>query len=244
MTTYQHRICPDLNWKPIPKPTEIAESRLIEAILNEIYPVNSHLPGERELAERLGITRPTLREALQRLERDGWIEIHQGKPTRVRDYWKEGKLGVLSTLSEHPDQLPQDFIPNLLVVRLTLAPTYTAMAVKNAPDKVVKVLEGRFDLQQSPEIFSQFDWKLQHEMTVLSANPVFVMILNGFKDMYLNLAPYYFAIPAARQHSQQYYDNLAQAAVQRNDHQANILTENIMRDSLGFWQQINFPPRH
>jgi GntR family transcriptional regulator, negative regulator for fad regulon and positive regulator of fabA len=57
------------------------------------------------------VTRPTLRETLQRLERDGWVEIHQGKPTRVRDYWKEGSLGVLNTLARHPDHLPDNFIP-------------------------------------------------------------------------------------------------------------------------------------
>jgi GntR family transcriptional regulator, negative regulator for fad regulon and positive regulator of fabA len=239
MTTYQSDPDDDLAWQPIQKPAELAENRLIETILNGTFPINSHLPGERELSEILGVTRPTLREALQRLSRDGWVEIHQGKPTRVLDYWKEGKLGVLNALSERPEHLPQNFIPDLLNVRLAMAPMYTALAVENSPQKVVKLVKGRHELADIPEDFSQFDWNLQHELTLLSENPVFMMILNGFKDLYLNLAPFYFSIPAARQHSMHYYQDLANAAEDKNVELARTLTKEIMRDSLSFWQQTN-----
>jgi len=240
MTTYQFALKSETSWKPIQKPAEIAESRLIDAILDGSFPINTHLPGERELAEALGVTRPTLREALQRLERDGWLEIHQGKPTRVRDYWQEGKLGVLNALTEHPNHLPADFIPNLLKVRLAMAPLYTAMAVGNAPQDVALLLEGRFGLEDSAELFSIFDWTVHHELTLFSKNPVFVMILNGFKDMYLNLAPYYFTLPAARQHSLQFYENLSTAALENDQVQAMEITEQVMKDSLSLWQQTKF----
>jgi GntR family transcriptional regulator, negative regulator for fad regulon and positive regulator of fabA len=239
MTTYQSDPDDDLAWQPIQKPAELAENRLIETILNGTFPINSHLPGERELSEILGVTRPTLREALQRLSRDGWVEIHQGKPTRVLDYWKEGKLGVLNALSERPEHLPKNFIPDLLKVRLAMAPMYTALAIENSPHKVVNLLNGRHELADIPEDFSQFDWILQHELTLLSENPVFMMILNGFKDLYLNLAPIYFSIPSARQHSMQYYQDLAKAAEDKNGKRARTLTKEIMRDSLSFWQQTN-----
>ncbi|MFW5714091.1 MAG: fatty acid metabolism transcriptional regulator FadR [Brevefilum sp.] len=240
MTTYQKTSEATRNWKPVQKPAVITENRLIEAILDGTFSINSHLPGERELAESLGITRPTLREALQRLARDGWLEIHQGKPTRVRDYWKEGRLGVLNSLSEHPDKLPDNFIPNLLNVRLAMAPMYTALAISNAPLKVANLLEGRFELKKSPQQFAQFDWDLQHKLTVFSENPVFIMILNGFEDMYLNLAPFYFSIPSARQHSLSYYEKLADSADKKDVFGAKILTEEIMRESLIFWQQTKF----
>ena len=188
MTTYQSDNQSTLAFKPIQKPAQLAESRLIDAILNGTFPINSRLPGERELAETLGVTRPTLREALQRLASNGWVEIHQGKSTRVRDYWKEGKLGVLNTLSEHPNQLPGNFIPDLLNVRLAMAPTYTCLAVSNAPDAVIALLDGRQDLGDSSKKFAVFDWKIQHQFTLLSENAVFIMIVNGFQALFLNLA--------------------------------------------------------
>ena len=240
MTTYQFTEETDLPWKPIQKPAEIAEARLISAILEGYFPINSHLPGERELAESLGVTRPTLREVLQRLARDGWLDIQHGKPTRICDYWKEGRLGVLNALSEHPDQLPENFIPDLLNVRLAMAPMYTAAAVSNQPGKIIKILEKRHNLGNSPHNFAQFDWHLQHQMTILGGNPVFVLILNGFKDLFQKLAPYYFSNLAARQHSMKYYEMLARAAQNNKISEARHLTIDVMRESLVFWKQTDF----
>lgn len=185
----------------------------------------------------LGVTRPTLREALQRLARDGWLEINQGKPTRIRDYWNEGKLGVLDALSGHLEYLPENFVENLLRTRLAMAPTYTELAVELAPGAVVHILADRHSLGDSPTAFSIFDWTLQHKLTVLGQNPVFVMILNGFKDIFLNLAPIYFSIPSARHKSLRYYNDLEQAAHEGNSDHARTLTEAIMKDSIEFWQQ-------
>ena len=240
MTTYQSDPHADPSWKPIQKPAEIVESRLIEAILDGTFPANSHLPGERELAESLGVTRPTLREALQRLARDGWLEIHHGKPTRVCNYLLEGNLGVLNALAAHPGFSPEDFVPNLLHVRLAMAPMYTEFAVANAPEKLLSFLERRITLDDSPRPFADFDWSLHHTLTVLSGNPIFVLILNGFKDLYLNLAPAYFQTAEARQTSRFYYDELAKAAQTQDTFRAKTLTESIMRDSLSYWRQAHF----
>jgi len=239
MTTYQTDSDPKPNWKPILKPTEIIETRLVKAILMGTFPINSNLPGERELSDSLGVTRPTLREALQRLERDGWIEIHQGKPTRVRDYWKEGRLGVLNSLALHLDYLPNNFVPNLLAVRLAMAPMYASLAVKKAPNEVIDYLNDRNDLRDSPEAFSCFDWELHHRLSLLSSNPVFAMILNSFEDLYLKLAPLYFSIPEARQRSLTYYQDFAEAAEKMDMILVKTLTEEVMQDSIIFWQQTN-----
>lgn len=42
------------------------------------------LPGQHELCDQLGISRTTLRAALRQLARRGLVELHQGRPTRIR----------------------------------------------------------------------------------------------------------------------------------------------------------------
>ena len=39
-----------VTWEIQPKPAELAENRLVEAILDGTFPINSSLPPERELA--------------------------------------------------------------------------------------------------------------------------------------------------------------------------------------------------
>lgn len=50
------------------------EQTLVKAILSSHYPVGSTLPPERELAKTFEVGRPTVREAIQRLEKmDGLL---------------------------------------------------------------------------------------------------------------------------------------------------------------------------
>jgi DNA-binding FadR family transcriptional regulator len=53
------------------------------------YPVGSRLPTERELAEKLGVSRPTVREALIALEVEGRLHIHVGPGIWVNPYFEQ-----------------------------------------------------------------------------------------------------------------------------------------------------------
>ena len=225
-----------MQWEIPPRPAELAESRLIDAILNGTFPINSTLPAERELAAQLGVTRPTLREALQRLSRDGWVEIHHGRSTRVRDYWREGNLAILGTISRHQESLPQDFVANLLQVRLVMAPTYARQSFERSQEAMTQLLETLVNLPDEVDAFAHADWELHYAMTVLSGNPVFTLILNGFRDLYLAMAQRYFDIPQARQHSRKYYQGLLDAARVSQPARAEALTQRVMEDSLQYWQ--------
>src|SRR5258708_4896051 len=43
----------------------------------------NQLPGERTLSERIGVSRSTLRAALDLLRREGWLKVVHGRPTRI-----------------------------------------------------------------------------------------------------------------------------------------------------------------
>jgi GntR family negative regulator for fad regulon and positive regulator of fabA len=224
-------------WEQLQRPAEAAESRLVDAILDGTFAINSTLPGERDLCTLLGVTRPTLREALQRLARVGWVEIHQGRPTRVRDYWREGGLGVLSAIAQDTGHLPGNFVHNLLAVRIALAPVYAAEAVSHAPGEVIALLSKEGDLPEDPVAFSEFDWQLHHALTVVSGNPIYTLILNGFRDLYRLMGPRYFANPTARNASRRYYQDLLAAFQQGSADAAANITLAVMRASLALWSR-------
>jgi GntR family negative regulator for fad regulon and positive regulator of fabA len=224
-----------MDWEAPPKPAEVAESRLIDAILDGRFPSHSALPAERELSHLVGVTRPTLREALQRLARDGWVEIRHGKPTRVRDYWREGSLGVLGAIAQRQEKLPFDFISNLLAVRTLLAPAYTRLAVECSPSQVCDLLRDYPNMEEVPEVFASADLELHCQLSIVSRNPIFTLILNGFRDLYESMARIYFSIPAARAHSRRFYADLLRACQKADPHLAEAITLRVMQESLDFW---------
>jgi DNA-binding FadR family transcriptional regulator len=60
--------------------------QLRQLIADGEYPVGSRLPTERELAEKLGVSRPTVREALIALEVEGRLRIRVGSGIYVADH--------------------------------------------------------------------------------------------------------------------------------------------------------------
>lgn len=228
-----------MHWDLPLRPAELVEHRLINAIVDGDFPINSNLPPERDLAQLLGVTRPTLREALQRLARDGWLEIHHGKSTRVRDYWHEGNLAVLGTIARYQDHVPPDFVPNLLQVRELLAPAYARLAVKRAAKSLAKFLEHYQDLADTAEVFAQADWEVHRYLTIESGNPIFTLIFNGFKELYQPMGNVYFAPAKARARSRRFYAELLQAAQTRDAERAEAITREVMQDSINLWKSVN-----
>ncbi len=227
-----------MQWDQPEKPAELAEQRIIKAILDGVFPINSFLPSERELSTRIGVTRPTLREALQRLSRDGWIEIHQGKQTRVRDIWSEGNMNVLSSLSKYPEHLTQNFVENLLQIRYLLCPTYSLLAIKHNPDEVINYLIMKPEISDLPEIYSVYDFNLHLKLTQSSGNPIFTLILNGFKELFTQKAVIYFQDERARIYSYNFYIDLHKAFLDQKPEIVFDLTEKVMKDSISFWKNV------
>lgn len=223
-------------WTPPERPSELTENRLITAILNGTFPPGTNLPGERDLAIQLGITRPTLRTVLQRLGRDGWVEIRQGKPTRVRNYWEEGNLAVLVAVAMHASSVPADFVQNLLSVRILMSPAYGRLAVERRPHEVLQALRGLESLNDSAGEYAVFDWKLHQKLTILSGNPVFTLFINSVQGLYEVVGEAYYCHPETRAHSLGFYKSLAECARQKDGEAAQALIERIMRESSELWQ--------
>lgn len=223
---------------PARRPAAHAEGELVGLILGRQFPPGSVLPPERELALRLGVTRPTLREALQRLDRDGWIEVRHGKSTRVRDIWREGGLNVLAAVVRNGGPLPERFVTNLLEVRLALAPAYARAAVAASPGAIAERLAPELRPAGTAEAFADFDWALHVALAEASQNPVFTLILNGFGDLYRVMAGVYFEAPAARRASTGFYDALWQAAKKRQADKAEAATRDAMQHSLDTWVRL------
>jgi GntR family transcriptional regulator, negative regulator for fad regulon and positive regulator of fabA len=224
-------------WDSIQKPAEIAEQRLLDAILSGHFAINSNLPGERDLAAQVGVTRPTLREALQRLARDGWLDIQHGKPTRVRDYWLEGNMGVLSVLAQMPSQQTPDFVTHLLEVRALLAPAYTRQAIEASASEFAALLADYADLEDSPTAFAHADWDLQHRLTMRAANPIFRLLLNSFQNLYQIMGEHYFVTAESRKRSRAYYTELLNCAKRGAFLKAETLTREMMEESLALWKK-------
>ena len=219
------------------RPSAYAEHRLVTALLDGTYPPGSALPNERSLAVELGVTRPTLREVLQRLSREGWIKIQHGKPSQVRDYWAKGGLSLLSTLADHAQYIPDNTILHLLEIRALFMPAAAARAAAAAPEELASCFKAGRHLDDTARAYAAFDWQWQVLATRRSGNPFFPLILNDFAAVFRKAGIYYFNESTARTASRTFYRKF-HAALTRGEKGLEKLVEAAMRQSIQLWQKI------
>ncbi len=78
--------------------SDVLHDRLRAEILSGGLAAGDALSSERALAERHGVNRHAVREALKRLEQAGLVRITQGGATRVQDWREHGGLDLLLDL--------------------------------------------------------------------------------------------------------------------------------------------------
>ncbi|MFT3960605.1 FadR/GntR family transcriptional regulator [Propionivibrio sp.] len=100
-------------------------TRLLEA--GEYQP-GARLPAERVLAERLAVSRPTVREALIALEVEGWVEIRGGSGVFVLDRPETHAAAS----GPAPEALPTPGPFEVLFARDLIEPDIAALAARNA----------------------------------------------------------------------------------------------------------------
>ncbi|MDO6428312.1 fatty acid metabolism transcriptional regulator FadR [Thalassotalea sp. 1_MG-2023] len=204
-------------------PAGFAEQYIVESIWNGGFPPGSILPAERELSELIGVTRTTLREVLQRLARDGWLTIKHGKPTKVNNFWDTSSLNVLETLAQLDQEGVPDLVDNLMSARTNISAIYVRGAIRNNPEKTIELLEAYKDIEDTGEAYAEFDYQLNKELVVASGNPIYLLILNGFKGLYSRIGSLYFAHPNGREISRAFYDKLIELA-KENKFDDSVLT--------------------
>jgi len=219
------------------RPTQYVEHILLTSILDGTYPPGAALPNERTLAVQIGVTRPTLRETLQRLSGEGWITIRHGKQTVINDYWQNGGLRLLSTMAEYGEYLPDGFITHLLEVRCTLLPIIARLSVEKSSEAILNYLSRANDLDNKAKAFAAYDWKLQLLMAEHSRNPVYTLILNDFTSIFKAMAFHYFSLPKARNISRTYYTDLSNA-IEKGGKGVEQIVRKTMEKSIEIWNEI------
>lgn len=225
-------------------PASFAEQYIVESIWQNKFPPGSILPAERELSELIGVTRTTLREVLQRLARDGWLTIQHGKATKVNHYWETAGLNILDTLACLDDKGEFDLVWKLLETRTAMAAIFLRAAVKNDPELVLDTLSEVSDLGDDAESYINFDWKFLHNVTRATGNPVYTLVLNGFKKLYIRVGRYYFGRSEARKMAKAFFMGLQDPI--RNEDISEVITllYQYGRDGGNIYQSLreHMPP--
>ncbi len=130
---------------------EGAADRVRAAILRGELSPGSDLPGERDLAERLGVSRLTLRSAIARLEAEGLVRPVHGSGTRVLDFRETGGVdlvGYLAAQAMEGGVVPFALLRDLLELRRMVAVELVELVAERSSPEELSALRAQIEKQR------------------------------------------------------------------------------------------------
>ena len=121
-------------------PEHVFEQIVAEVLSGGMQP-GEPLPSERRLAEVLGVSRPAVREALNRLTAAGLVEVRQGDATTVRDFRRHAGLDLLPRLLLRNGAIDVSVARSILETRLHNGPKVAELAAERRPAQLAERLD-------------------------------------------------------------------------------------------------------
>ncbi len=140
------------------------------------------LPAERELAETLGVSRTSVREALTALGALGLIEVRSGEGTFIRrsnDLETFEPLSVLLAVERNPGV-------QLMEVRRILETECAALAAKRATPADLEKIEAAFQTMKNADSIQaavEADLRFHYTIAEATKNTVLLRIMNTVADL-------------------------------------------------------------
>jgi GntR family transcriptional repressor for pyruvate dehydrogenase complex len=125
-------------------PDEVFDQVLGEVVEGGIA-AGEPLPSERRLAEVLGVSRPAVREALQRMAATRLVDVRHGGGTTVRDFKRSAGLDLLPRLLVRKGELVPEVARSVLEARLAIGPAVAALAAARKGPPISAILHTIVD---------------------------------------------------------------------------------------------------
>jgi GntR family transcriptional repressor for pyruvate dehydrogenase complex len=157
---------------------EVAE-QIERAISTGEFKEGDSMPSEQQLAERFGVGRPSVRQALFTLQQQGLVEITSGARARVTAPSGKFMVGQMAGLVRRVTSSPQGQ-EHMEQARLLFEAGVAWQAARVATDDDIKRLREKLEANASAigntGAFVRTDVAFHAELAVITRNPIFISV--------------------------------------------------------------------
>ncbi|HEX6023097.1 MAG TPA: FCD domain-containing protein [Solirubrobacter sp.] len=174
---------------------------LVNAIRGGLYGPGDLLPRERDLAERLRVSRTVVREATRVLSRAGVVDVRRGRAGGV----VVASLANLSSVVAQIRGETQETLQSIFEARRSLETTIALLAAQRATNAQLERLERLVDeldsLLDQPEEFLARDVQFHIALGESTSNPLLARLLRTVMDELLHTLAHFPVGRADLQHA-------------------------------------------
>lgn len=159
--------------------------RILELIIADSVSPGDRLPSERELSQRLQVSRPVIREAVRSLGVRGLVSVRPGSGTYIRELTTRDASSPIDLLLRLRHQ--QSSFDALHEVRQALEVQIARLAAERATSEDVEALERAIDAMketgENADTFIEHDMAFHDALARATHNDLFLLLLAPITDL-------------------------------------------------------------
>jgi GntR family transcriptional regulator, transcriptional repressor for pyruvate dehydrogenase complex len=206
---------------------QIAE-RIISMIKEQQLKPGDLLPPERELAETMGVSRPSLREALRALSIMNIIENRQGSGTYVASLEPERLIEHLDVVFSLDDSTFQELFEARRIIEVGIAGLAADMCKPEDEAELNSIHLKSVESVNDSKIFMDSDLELHHKILQITRNPILSLFMRSVTKLSIMSRKRTNEYPDVRQQTVLDHSKIIQAIVSHNSEEA----KNAMKEHL------------
>ncbi len=218
--------------------------RFEELIISGQISVGQRLPSERELAEKLGVSRPVVHEGIIELQAKGLLTMIPRKGAYVNDFRREGSLVILeSLLAYHKGAFEPGLLDSLLEMRALFERETARLSALNRTGEHLAQLQAVIDQESQCNFgdidkITELDFNLHLIIAIASGNLIYPLIMNSFKPVYTNLTGKFFSNPDVIPEVMSFHKGIVDAIGERDSSRSVMIMEEILRHGVTFLKGV------
>jgi GntR family transcriptional regulator, transcriptional repressor for pyruvate dehydrogenase complex len=215
------------NPNPSPKPIyrAVRASRLFEQIVKQVeesilkgrLKPGEQLPPERDLAQKFGVSRTAVREALKTLREKGLVEAYSGRGTFVTS-------GTSHAIRQSLDVMvrinPQEGFLHLAELRQMLEPEIAARAATRIDEQLLATMQEAVDQMdaylEDPDGYVEADLDFHLALAEAVGNPLILSLLDSIVGMLRAQRMRIFKVEGGPERGQFHHKRIL-AAIEKHD---------------------------
>ena len=207
----------------------VRTSRLYEQIVQQIeesivrgdLKPGDQLPAERDLAQRFGVSRTAVREAVKALREKGLVEAYSGRGTFITD-------GTTQAVRQSLDLMVKigqpDGSNHLAEVRAILEPEIAALAATRLQESELATMREAVAVMdkagQDPDAYIEADLDFHLALAEGAANPLILSLLDSIVGLLREQRLRIFQVPGGPERGQVHHKRILAAVERRNSEEA------------------------
>jgi GntR family transcriptional regulator, transcriptional repressor for pyruvate dehydrogenase complex len=188
-----------------------------ESVLNGSLKPGDQLPAERELAQRLGVSRTAVREAVKALREKGLVEAYSGRGTFITDGTSHAARQSFDLMVKIGQQ---EGSAHLAELRLILEPGIAALAAQRVQEEhLVAMREAVAVMDRShkdPGGYIEADLDFHLALAEAVANPLILSLIDSIVGLLREQRIRIFNVEGGPHRGQIHHKRILEAVEQRN----------------------------